>query len=301
MADGGWIKDFRKSVGSLPWSSGDLFKLWHLCLYKASFDDRDITFNGMTVSLNRGQFVTGRTAMRDKMNEGVKPAQQVNSSFVWRGLKKFEKAGMLNISSNPKYSVITIVNWDKYQESEQLPNSYRTATEQQTDTNKNYKNDKKKTPSSDALLDRFNALWKLYPKKLGKQNSFKAYKKAIKDGATDDQIKTGIEAYIKYLTKEQTDPQYIKQGSSFFNQRSWEDDWSGGGISPEPQESKPLDKVAALLHEIEDEMSLHPTVSRQEAAEITARMFTENGRTTTADKILKFLDKYERKKSGNEQ
>lgn len=143
MADGGWIKSFRRSVGSLPWSSGDLFKLWHLCLYKASFDDRHITFNGMVVPLNRGQFVTGRTAMRDQMNDGVKPAQQVNSSFVWRGLKKFEKAGMLNISSNPKYSVITIVNWDKYQESEQLPNSYRTATEQQTDTNKNYKNEKK--------------------------------------------------------------------------------------------------------------------------------------------------------------
>lgn len=303
MADGGWIKDFRKSVGSLPWSSGDLFKLWHLCLYKASFDDRDITFNGMTVSLNRGQFVTGRTAMRDKMNEGVKPAQQVNSSFVWRGLKKFEKAGMLNISSNPKYSVITIVNWDKYQESEQLPNSYRTATEQQTDTNKNYKNDKndkKKTPSSSGLESRFDELWKLYPRKQGKQVALKAYKKSVKNGTTDEQIKSGIMSYSNYVRQEGLEQRFVKQGSTFFNQESWNDDWSGKPSTPEPQESKPIDKAAAALREIQDEMANYPDTPREEAAQLAARAITENGHPTTADKILGFLDKMEKEGVSNE-
>lgn len=138
----GFIKSYRKNVGSLAWSSGDLFKLWHLCLYKANFKNRVITFNGQQILLNRGQFVTGRNALRDEMNVGVKPEQQVNSSFVWRGLKKFEKAEMLHINSTHQYSVVTVLNWDTYQQSEQLPNSYRTATEQQTDTDKNVKNDK---------------------------------------------------------------------------------------------------------------------------------------------------------------
>lgn len=207
MADGGWIKSFRRSVGSLPWSSGDLFKLWHLCLYKASFDDRHITFNGMVVPLNRGQFVTGRTAMRDQMNDGVKPAQQVNSSFVWRGLKKFEKAGMLNISSNPKYSVITIVNWDKYQESEQLPNSYRTATEQQTDTNKNYKNEKNEKKSTlhrpaeaEPVVNYANVIAYLN-KKSGKhfrdtETNRKLIRSRLNEGFSKDDIKTAIDHVV---------------------------------------------------------------------------------------------------------
>lgn len=207
MADGGWIKSFRRSVGSLPWSSGDLFKLWHLCLYKASFDDRHITFNGMVVPLNRGQFVTGRTAMRDQMNDGVKPAQQVNSSFVWRGLKKFEKAGMLNISSNPKYSVITIVNWDNYQESEQLPNSYRTATEQQTDTNKNYKNEKNEKKSTlhrpadaEPVVNYANVIAYLN-KKSGKhfkdtETNRKVIRSRLNEGFSKDDIKTAIDHVV---------------------------------------------------------------------------------------------------------
>jgi hypothetical protein len=301
MADEGWIKVYRKLRQSFVWTDANQLKLWLLILMKASHSGNKFLFNGKEIAVSSGQLVTGRDALASEFNDGVTRDHQIVARTLWRWLKLFEKEGMLSIKSTSKYSVITVVNWVAYQSDDQQVSISRPSSVHQLSTIKNAKNAKNSTPSSDVLIDRFNALWQLYPKKQGKQNAFKSYKKAIKDGITDDRIKTGIEAYIRYLTKEQTDPQYIKQGSSFFNQRSWEDDWSGGGINPEPQESKPLDKAAALLHEIEDEMSLHPTVSRQEAAEITARMFTENGRTTTADKILKFLDKYERKKGGNEQ
>jgi hypothetical protein len=158
--------------------------------------------------------------------------------------------------------------------------------------NKNDKNDKKEIPSSNTLESRFDELWKLYPKKQGKQSALKAYKKAVKDGTTDDQIKSGIQSYIQYLKKEQTDVQFIKQGSSFFNQRSWEDDWSSGSYTPEPPVPKTQTKAAAALREIRDEMALYPGVPLEEAAELAAKGLTENGRPTTAEKILKFLDKY---------
>lgn len=69
----------------------------------------------------------------------------------------------------------------------------------------------------------FESLWKLYPKKQGKSNALKAYTKARKDGVTYEEVKQGIEAYADYVKGK--DPQYIKMGSSFFNQRAWQDDW----------------------------------------------------------------------------
>lgn len=75
-----------------------------------------------------------------------------------------------------------------------------------------------------SLNDRFNALWKLYPKKKGKANALNAYKRAIKAGTTDAEIKQGIENYIQEVQSQHIDPQYVKYGSSWFNQKSWEDD-----------------------------------------------------------------------------
>ena len=70
----------------------------------------------------------------------------------------------------------------------------------------------------------FESLWKLYPKKQGKNNALKAYTKARKDGVTYEEVEQGIKAYADYAKGK--DPQYIKMGSSFFNQRAWQDDWS---------------------------------------------------------------------------
>ena len=70
----------------------------------------------------------------------------------------------------------------------------------------------------------FEKLWELYPKKQGKQSAFKAYEKARKDGVTYEEVESGIKAYSIYVKGKDT--QYIKMGSSFFNQRAWQDDWS---------------------------------------------------------------------------
>lgn len=81
----------------------------------------------------------------------------------------------------------------------------------------------KKQPKQ--LESDFEKLWKLYPNKKGKQVALKAYKRAIKDGVSNKQIQTGIVAYKKYLTANGTDQQYMMHGGTFFNQRSWDDDW----------------------------------------------------------------------------
>lgn len=81
-----------------------------------------------------------------------------------------------------------------------------------------------KSITKESLITEFEKLWKLYPKRQGKQNALKAYEKARKGGASYEEVENGIRAYIEYVKGK--DPQYIKMGSSFFNQRAWQDDWS---------------------------------------------------------------------------
>lgn len=88
----------------------------------------------------------------------------------------------------------------------------------------------------------FEQLWKLYPRKQGKRTAFEAYKKARKDGITDEEIRTGIEAYSEYIRIGRVEPQFIKMGGTFFSQRAWSDDWT-------PQHKK--DKYSQQLEDME--------------------------------------------------
>lgn len=138
----GYVKLYRKVMDSFVWTNPNMYKLWSLCLMKASHESRKFLFNGKEIWLNSGEFVTGRDAITFEMNRGVKSEHQVNSASVWRWLKKFESEQMLNIKSTTKYSVISINNWEEYQGGEQQVNINRTTSEQQVNTNKNEKNEK---------------------------------------------------------------------------------------------------------------------------------------------------------------
>jgi hypothetical protein len=292
MADGGWIKLYRKLIDDPVWvlSTPEQKTILITLLLMANHRENKWEWQGQKFNVQPGQMITSIESIRQKSGKGIS-VKNVRTS-----LKRFENLGFLANESAKTGRLITIANWGKYQCSDEevakKPADDRQRGGKGVAPNKNDKNDKKEIPSSNTLESRFDELWKLYPKKQGKQSALKAYKKAVKDGTTDDQIKSGIQSYIQYLKKEQTDVQFIKQGSSFFNQRSWEDDWSSGSYTPEPPVPKTQTKAAAALREIRDEMALYPGVPLEEAADLAAKGLTENGRPTTAEKILKFLDKY---------
>lgn len=299
MAGGGWIKLYRRLTDDPVWalSTPEQKTVLITLLLMANHQANEWEWKGQKFEIQPGQLVTSIDSIRQKSGKGIS-VKNVRTS-----LKRFENLGFLANESAKTGRLITIANWGKYQCSDEevakQPADDRQRGGRQVAPNKNVKNDKNKTPSN-TISDRFEALWQLYPRKQGKQSALKAYKKAIKDGITDDQIKTGIESYIRYLTKEQTDSQYIKQGSSFFNQRSWEDDWSPSTASPEPPVSKRKTKAAAALREIQDEMANYPDTPIEEAAKLAARAITENGHPTTANKILEFLNKMKKEGVSNE-
>ena len=91
--------------------------------------------------------------------------------------------------------------------------------------NKSFNNISDKSDKESDLENRFSLLWKMYPNKKGKPKAFTAYKKAVKSGVTDKEIQTGIENYLAEISAKGTSKDYIKHGSTWFNDKCWEDDY----------------------------------------------------------------------------
>ena len=75
----------------------------------------------------------------------------------------------------------------------------------------------------------FDTLWKSYPRKEGKTNALKAYIKARTDKKSPSsfkEVKEGLDRYVEYIKSENITQQYIKHGSTWFNQRCWNDEYT---------------------------------------------------------------------------
>lgn len=92
------------------------------------------------ITLEPGQLVTSRKSLSEKT--------KVSESKIERILKLFKNEQQVEQQSYSTNRIITVLNWHKYQESEQQTeqqvNSEWTASEQQVNTNKNIKNLKNK-------------------------------------------------------------------------------------------------------------------------------------------------------------
>ena len=84
---------------------------------------------------------------------------------------------------------------------------------------------------NDEILLEFETLWKQYPKKQGKKEALKAYQKARNDKknpVTFEEVLKGLENYNAYIKANNIGEQYIKHGSTWFNQQSWSDEYGTG-------------------------------------------------------------------------
>ena len=82
-----------------------------------------------------------------------------------------------------------------------------------------------KTANQDSSVSDFEAVWKLYPNKKGKPVALKAYKRAIKNGVTNEAIKNGVEQYVMEIERKRIAAEYVKHGSTWFNQECWTDSY----------------------------------------------------------------------------
>lgn len=114
-----------------------------------------------------------------------------------------------------------------------------TSTEEINKDNLKEKSIKKEKDS--LLVQEFEIIWARYPRHEGKQNALKSYIKARHEGVDMVTIKDAVESYRRMCESERREKRYIKQGSTWFNQRSWEDEYGstktlGAGTSCENSE-----------------------------------------------------------------
>lgn len=144
----GWVKKYRKVMDSVVWADPYQYKLFDMLVMLANHDGGKVIFGGKEISVSSGELVTGRDAIAFMYNKGAKNVHQKSPRVLWRWIKNFEKAGMLSIKSTTKYSVISITNWGRYQESDQQMSINGPSTVHQVSTNKNVKNVEKTSGKS---------------------------------------------------------------------------------------------------------------------------------------------------------
>ena len=112
-----WIKIHRKIVRSAVFADPELLKLWVLCLVKANWKDCIVFWEGLKtpIHLERGQFVTGQQSLYADYYAGGR-VKRKSSRTVWRWLQTLRELGNLDIQSVKAYSVVTIVNYNTYQD-----------------------------------------------------------------------------------------------------------------------------------------------------------------------------------------
>lgn len=134
---GGWVKIHRQILNNpIICKDAETFAIWLYLLLNATHQEYDVLFKGKRITLNKGQLITGRKTIASDLN--------ISESKVQRTLKMFEIEHQIEQQTSSKNRLVSIVNWNKYQENEQQNkqqvNNNRTTSEQQVNTNKNIKN-----------------------------------------------------------------------------------------------------------------------------------------------------------------
>ena len=163
----GWIKLHRKTLDNpIITKDSDYLAVWIYLLLNTTHKEYDVLFKGERVTLKRGQLLTGRKSISEKL--------KIDENKVQRILKSLENEHQIEQQKSNKNRLITIVSWDKYQQDEQQNeqqlNNKRTTTEQQVNTNKNVKNiknDNNITTVGDSCVDGLQEIIEFYNNNIG--------------------------------------------------------------------------------------------------------------------------------------
>jgi len=99
----GYIKLHRKILDNGVFADAELLKVFVWCILKANTTPNVVYGRKVDV----GEFITGRISASEELH--IKP------STIYKRLQKLKLQGYINISSNTKNSLISVVNYKSYQ------------------------------------------------------------------------------------------------------------------------------------------------------------------------------------------
>ena len=127
----GWIKIHRKMLSNpVVFKDPDHLAVWMYLLLTASHKKHKTLFGGKPIFLEAGQLITGR--------QKIARETKVEQHKVDRIIKLFKTAQLIEQQAERYGSIISILNWDKYQnieqQSEQRMSNERATSEQRVST-----------------------------------------------------------------------------------------------------------------------------------------------------------------------
>lgn len=161
----GWIKSYRTMLeNKILMKKPEYLAYWIVILHSVVIEDTDYTLtSGKVIRLKAGQMITSRDKLAQLFDK------KCTTSELQRMLLLFQKCHMIEQQTTNKYRIITVLNWETYQSTEQQMNSKRTANEQQTvtkvNTNKEYKKKEDKNINIySCISDSYNSICVDLPK-----------------------------------------------------------------------------------------------------------------------------------------
>ena len=122
----GWIKIHRKILENpIICKDSDYLSVWIYLLVNATHREIPALFKGKKIILKPGQLITGRKTIARDLN--------ISESKVYRVINEYKSEHQIEQQTSNKNSLITILNWNEYQQNkqqnEQQMNNKRTTTE----------------------------------------------------------------------------------------------------------------------------------------------------------------------------
>ena len=217
----GYIKLHRKILENpVVCKDADYFAVWIYLLVNATHKEYQSIFKGEKITLQPGQLITGRYAIASQFS--------ISDSKVKRILIGFENDRQIDRQRSNQNSLITILNWDTYQQCDRQDGQPMTdncpTTDRQLTTNKNVKNERIKDigHDTDHSQEFFEIFYSAYPRKVSKPMAEKSFKKLNVTEEMLDKMLRAIE--IQKQSKQWQTKEYVPHPATWLNQKRWEDE-----------------------------------------------------------------------------
>lgn len=170
----GWIKIHRKMLENpIICKDSDYLSVWIYLLLNATHKEIPALFKGKKIMLQPGQLITGRKSIAKQL--------KISESKIYRVINEYKTEHQIEQQTSNKNSLITILNWNTYQQIEQQNehqmNNKRTTTEHKQECKEIY-------------------LYLLNKYRVENRNNFSEYMKKVRELKED-------EKYIELTGEEQ--------------------------------------------------------------------------------------------------
>lgn len=232
----GYIKLWRKSLDSSTWQNHDVFRFWVWCLMKASHKSCVQIVGRQEVKIEPGQFVFGRKIASLECG--------LSERTIRTCLSTIKTTSNVTIKTTNKFSIITIINWERYQSVEnEIDQQIDQQTVHKVTTNKKYKNKRKEILGQLGQNPTLEVIEYLNQKagKNFKPNGANAkfINARLGEGATVEQCKSIIDAKVNEWAGDEKMSKFLRP-ETLFNQTKFES-YLNALIKP-PQQKRDLFK-----------------------------------------------------------